>query len=106
MPTVQQILKETGLSDEQIAGIDAKAIAAFGGVLTTAEQAQEQAEIAKRSNEKFYDESIAPALNTWGTEKANLEAQAAFYRTQNGAARAAGFQFDEAPRPTMARGAM
>lgn len=132
MPTVQEILKQSGLSDEQIAALDAKAISAFGGLLTTAEQkeaaarqaaekaeqervaaqqaqqkieqetaaakaAQEAAEIAQRSNAKFYDETIAPALNNWGTEKANLEAQTAFYRAQNEAARAAGFVPAEAP---------
>ena len=132
MPTVQEILKQTGLSDEQIAALDAKAITAFTGVLTTAEQkeqaaqqaaqkaeqdrqvaaesakkaeeervaaaaAKEAAEVAQRSNAKFYDESIAPALNTWGTEKANLEAQAAFYRAQNEAARNAGFVPADAP---------
>jgi hypothetical protein len=132
MPTVQDILKQSGLSDEAIAALDAKAINAFGGLLTTAEQkeaaarqaaekaeqerqaiqqaqqkmeqeaaaakaAQEAAEIAERSNKKFYDESIAPALNNWGTEKANLDAQVAFYRAQNEAARAAGFVPAEAP---------
>jgi hypothetical protein len=132
MPTVQEVLKQSGLSDDQIAALDAKAITAFTGVLSTAEQerqtaqkareesdrlaltakeaqekselaakqaaeAREAAEVAKRSNEKFYEESIAPALNTWGTEKANLEAQAAYYRTQNEAARASGFIPAEAP---------
>jgi hypothetical protein len=132
MATVQEVLKQSGLTDEQIASLDAKVIAGFGGVLSTAEQerqaaataaasaaqerqaaidaatradadrqaataAREAAEVAQRSNQQFYDESIAPALNTWGTEKANLEAMAAFYRTQNEAARAAGFVPSEAP---------
>lgn len=132
MPTVHEILKQSGLSDEQIAALDAKAINGFNGVLSAAEQerqatqqlvtkgeqdrlameaaaakneqerlaaaaALEAAEVAKRSNAQFYDESIAPALNAWGTEKANLEAQAAFYRTQNEAARSAGFVPAEAP---------
>ena len=132
MPTVHEILKQSGLTDEYIAGLDAKALTAFTGVLSAAEQerqtaalsatkaeqerqaaqqaaeraeqervaaaqAREAAEIAQRSNAKFYDESIAPALNNWGTEKANLEAQAAYYRTQNEAARAAGFIPAEAP---------
>ena len=132
MPTVHEILKQSGLSDEQIAAMDAKAITAFTGVLTTAEQerqaaqesvtkaeqerqaaqqavekaeqerqaaaaAKEAAELAQRSNAQFYDTEIAPALNNWGTEKANLEAQAAFYRAQNEAARAAGFVPTEAP---------
>jgi membrane protein involved in colicin uptake len=139
MPTVNEILKQSGLNDEQIAALDAKAITAFTGVLTTAEQerktaqesaakaqesaakaeqerqvaqqatekaeqdrkaaaeAKEAAEVAQRSNAEFYDKEIAPALNNWGTEKANLEAQAAFYRAQNEAARAAGFVPTEAP---------
>jgi hypothetical protein len=132
MPTVHEMLKQSGLSDEQIAALDAKAISAFTGVLTAAEQkeqtaqqaaakaeqerqaaqeavtkaeqarqeaaqAREAAELAQRSNAQFYDESIAPALNNWGTEKANLEATAAFYKAQNEAARAAGFVPSEAP---------
>ncbi len=104
MATVAEILKASGLSDEQIAALDAKAITAFSGVLTTAEQAgmqaaadRERAEIERRSNAKFYDESIAPALNTWGTEKANLEAERAYYKAQNEAARSAGFVPEEAP---------
>ena len=130
--TVEEILKQTGLTDEQIAALDAKAITAFGGVLSAAEQerqaatlaatkaeqdraaaaaaseeaekqrqaaaaAKEAAEVAQRANAEFYDQTIAPALNNWGTEKANLEAQAAFYRTQNEAARTAGFVPAEAP---------
>jgi hypothetical protein len=132
MPTVHEILKQTGLTDEQIAALDAKVLSAVGGVLSTAEQkeltgkqaqeeaarlaqvaedtkkqaelaaqqataAKEAAEIAQRSNAKFYDESIAPALNSWGTEKTNLEAQIAYYKTQNEGARAAGFIPAEAP---------
>ena len=104
MPSVEEVLRQSGLSDEQIKALDAKIISGFTGVLSAAEsdrqaaaQARESAEIAKRSNEKFYDETIAPSLNNWATEKANLEAQAAFYRTQNEVARAGGFQFVEAP---------
>jgi hypothetical protein len=132
MPTVQEILKQSGLNDEQIAALDAKAITAFTGVLSAAEQerqtalqasqkaeqerqaaaeaaakaeqerqaatqAQEAAEVAQRSNRQFYDESIAPALNNWGNEKANLEAQLAFLKAQNEAGRAAGFIPAEAP---------
>jgi hypothetical protein len=132
MPTVKEILKQTGLTDDQITALDAKVVNAFGGVLTTAEQehaaaqqaaakaeqeraaaqtaaekaeqdrvaalaAQEAAEVAKRANAEFYDQSIAPALNNWGTEKSNLEAQVAYYKAQNEGARAAGFIPAEAP---------
>jgi hypothetical protein len=132
MPTLAEVLKQTGFTDEQIAQLDPKMVTAVSGALTAAEQqaqaaqqaqaeatrltqaaeeqkkqaelsaqqaaaAREAAEVAQRSNAKFYDETIAPALNGWGTEKANLEAQAAFYRAQNEAARSAGFVPAEAP---------
>jgi hypothetical protein len=132
MPTVHEILKQSGLTDEQIATLDAKAITAFTGVLTTAEQerqaaqeavakaeqerqtvqktqgeieqerqaiaaAKEAAELAKRSNEQFYANEIAPALNNWGNEKVQKDAELAFYRTQLEGAKAAGFIPSEAP---------
>jgi hypothetical protein len=135
MPTVQEILKQSGLNDEQIAAVDAKVMAGVTGVLTAAEQAQhtaqeaaakanadllatqqaqekadkerqaavqekEAAETIKRANEQYYAESIVPALNTWGTEKANLEAEIAFYRKQNETARNSGFIAAEAPKFT------
>jgi hypothetical protein len=110
MPTVADVLKQSGFSEEQIAQLDPKIVTGLGSVLSAAEQAaqqaaaeRERAELERRSNARFYDESIAPALNSWGTEKANLEAQAAFYRTQNEAARAAGFMPAELPDYQAAR---
>jgi hypothetical protein len=132
MPTVAEVLKQSGLTDEQIAALDAKVVSGFGSVLATAESerqdakaaaaqaeqdrkaaataaekaeqdrlatvaAQEAAEVARRANAEFYDQSIAPALNNWGTEKSNLEAQVAYYKAQNEGARAAGFIPAEAP---------
>ena len=89
MPTVSEILKQTGMSDEEIAKLDSKTITAFGGVLTAAEQrAQtaaaegERAEIAKRANEQFYANQIALSLDNWANEKTNLEAQLAFLKAQ------------------------
>ncbi len=76
----------------------------LAGVLSAAEQAQqsamrerESAQIAQRANADFCDQTIAPALNNWGTEKANMEDQIAFYRAQNESARTAGFVPEEAP---------
>ena len=37
MPTVAEILKQSGFSDDDIAKFDAKAITAYTGVLTTAD---------------------------------------------------------------------
>jgi len=106
MPTVSEILKQTGLTDEQIAALDPKAISAFGGVLSTAEQERqraaaerERAEIERRSNAQFYDESIAPALNSWGSEKAAKDAEISFYKSQLESARSSGFVPVDPPEP-------
>ena len=125
MPTVAEILKSSGLSDEQIAALDAKAITAFNGVLTTAEQerafaaesakqaeaervaakaAQDAAELAQRANSQWYEETVVPSLNGWEekekelqTRIANAEARASFYETQNKAAKESGFVASDAP---------
>jgi hypothetical protein len=101
MPTVAEILEQTGLTKEQIAAFDAKAISAFGGILTTAEQkeavakaaeeaatvaarqaeearvaakaAQDAAEFEKRSNVEFYEQKIIPGLTGFDDEKKVLE---------------------------------
>ncbi len=103
-PTVEEILKASGLSDEQIKALDAKIVSGFTTVLTTATTAQQQAAQAKedadrtlRAQKEMLEKEINPALDTWATEKANLEAQTAFYRTQNEQARASGFIPKEAP---------
>lgn len=125
MPTVAEILKATGVSDEEIAKIDAKWMSAFSGVLTTAEQkateateaakkaenertaataAREAAELAGRANTEFYETKIVPGLTSWDEEKkrllndkTNAEALAAFLKTQNDGARANGFIAADAP---------
>lgn len=104
MPTVQEILKQSGFTDEQISAFDARAIEGFSKVLTTAEQAEksarearEAAELAKRTQDEDYETKIAPALDKWGNEAAELRAREAFYRTQNEEARKAGFIAQDAP---------
>src|SRR5882672_7807573 len=89
--TVAEILKETGLTDEQISALDPKATTAFTQVLSTATQTLEQAELAKRAQAQQYDETIAPALDSWGNEKARLDAEVAFYKTQLEGAKQGGF---------------
>lgn len=102
--TVAEMLKASGMTDEQIAGLDAKIVTGFQTVLTTAEQAQlsasqlkEQAELANRAQTELYDKEIAPALDQWGNEKVMLESERSFYRAQNEAARSAGFIPNDAP---------
>jgi hypothetical protein len=109
--TVEQVLRESGFSDEQIKALDAKVIGAFGGVLTAAEQeksaaqqAREAAELAQRSNVDFYENKIVPSLTNWEEEKQRIEnekaraaAEVAFYRTQNEEGRKGGFIPADAP---------
>jgi hypothetical protein len=99
--TVKDILKASGFSEEQIAAIDAKQMAAFGNVMTAAETerntasadfnaakeavaraekerteaiaAREAAELAQRSNVDFYESKIVPGLTGWDEEKTRLE---------------------------------
>lgn len=111
MPTVQEVLRDSGFTDEQIAAMDQKAVAAFGGVLTNATKqlteakvAQDAAELAQRSNVDFYENRIAPSLVQWEEEKQRLEndrarvaAEAAFYRTQAEEAKKTGFIPGDAP---------
>lgn len=103
MPTVAEILKQSGLTDEQINALDAKVIAGFNTALITAEQERkaatesatkaeeerktaaeavakaaeerEKAEIERRSNRDFYDSTIAPALNGWEDERKKIEGE-------------------------------
>jgi hypothetical protein len=123
--TVAEILLQSGLTTEQIAALDAKAVAAFTGVLTTAEAertaaaesaktaaaeriaakaSQDAAELAQRANSEFYNDTIMPSLTGWEdkekalqAEIANSKALAAFYQEQNKAAKESGFIASDAP---------
>ncbi len=103
-PTVAEILKQTGMSDEDIAKLDQRYVAGFQTILTTAEQAQqsaaqlkEQAETADRAQREIYDQKIAPALDKWGNEKSVMEAELAYHRTLSEQAKANGFIPRESP---------
>jgi hypothetical protein len=97
MPSVQEILKESGFSDSEIASMDNRAITAFSGVLSTAER-------ERQANVDFYENQIAPSLANWDEEKvrmdnerARIAAEVAYYKAQNEAARASGFIPSDAP---------
>jgi len=105
MATVAEVLKQAGFSDEDIAKIDAKAITAFSGVLTTAEQkaveatakAKEAADAAakaeadrvaataelekvgleRRSLNEFYETKVVPGLSSWEEEQKKLRLEKA-----------------------------
>lgn len=102
--TTRDILKQSGLTDAQIDALDAKIVSSFDTVLTTATTAQTQAqkdkdaaELAQRAQQELYSGQIAPALDAWAIEKAQKDAEVAFYRTQAESAKAGGFLPKEAP---------
>lgn len=71
MPTVHEILKQSGLNDEQIAALDAKAITAFTGVLSTAEQ---ERQVAQESATKAEQERQAAVAAKEAAEQDRLAA--------------------------------
>lgn len=102
--TVAEILKQSGMTDADIAALDQRVMAGVTTVVNSATQleakaAQDRAaaELADRAQKQLYSEKIAPALNEWGNEKVTLEAQLAFYKTQAEAAKVAGFIAKDAP---------
>jgi hypothetical protein len=102
--TVEEVLRQSGFTNDQIASLEPRAITAFSGVLDEAQRAREAAELAQRSNRDFYDNQIAPSLVQWDEERQRVEnerataaAEAAFYRTQAEQAKASGFIPAEAP---------
>lgn len=103
-PSVADILRQTGYSDEDIQKLDAKLIAGFETVLTEASNARQAAEAAAAESKEvdrryrhMYETEMVPALNAWGSERATLAAERDFYKAQNEGARAAGFIPKDAP---------
>lgn len=97
MPTVAETLKASGMTDEQIAALDAKAVAGFTQILSTAEQAREQAELAKRGVEDTWKNEINPALDKWANDSASLSAERDYYKTLAEKAKEGGFVPAAAP---------
>jgi hypothetical protein len=95
--SVYDVLKQSGFTDEAIADLDQQALTGFSSVLSTASAEHEAAEQARRENSQFYESHIAPGLNQWGSEKARLEAENAYYRQLTESARASGFIPSEPP---------
>lgn len=93
--TVAEILKETGMTDEQIAALDPKVSAGLTAVVTTALTAQEKGEEALRLQRQQYDTDIAPALDKWGNDKASYDAKIAAYDAALKAAEEGGFKIPD-----------
>lgn len=92
--TVQEVLKSSGFSDSQIAQLDARAMNAFGNVLSQAEQERAQTALERKSLNDFYENSVVAGLTQWESDRDVLEAaktkaerEAAYFRA---AAREAG----------------
>src|SRR5258705_2060263 len=93
--TVAEVLKETGITDEQIAALDSKATAGFTTILSTAQQAQDKAELAQRATNEKFENEISPALDAWANDKAALSAKMAAYDAALKAAEEGGFKIPE-----------
>jgi hypothetical protein len=97
MPTVQEVLKNSGWTDEQIAALDAKATEGLTNVLSTADQIREAAELKERKISEYMSTQVTPALNNWASEKARIEAENAYYRKLAEEAKAGGFVGEVTP---------
>jgi len=91
MPTVEEVLKASGLDDAAIAALDAKAKAGFTQILSTATQEREAAELERRKVADTFEKEINPALAKWGNESASLTAERDYYKTLADKAKEAGF---------------
>lgn len=103
MPTVGEVLKSQGMTDEQIAALDQKVLQGFTQVLSTAEQQREAAELKERQLKDYVANQINPMLDEYGTKNTNLAAEVAFYKAQHEASKANGFIPADAPGFTAPR---
>jgi hypothetical protein len=97
MPTVAEVLKSAGMTDEQIAAMDAKAVEGFTTVLSSAEQERLAAETAQRAANELFEKQITPALNEWGNKEANLVAERDYFKRLAEGAKNGGFIADVPP---------
>lgn len=98
MPTIQEVLRQTGLTDEQIAALDTKVVQGFTTILSTAEQkeaaaqqAQATVELNQRKINDYMANEVTPALNNWANEKTTYEAKLAAYSKAFEEAKSSGF---------------
>lgn len=89
--TVAEILKESGLSDEQITAIDAKALDGLTRVVSSANESQEKAELALRAQREEYDTKVAPALANWADRDTTLSTKVAAYEAFIGKMKDSGY---------------
>ena len=97
--TVEEVLRETGLSDEQIKALDPKIVTGVTTLVTSANTALEQAELAQRGVRETLDKEINPALDKWANDKAAYETKMAAYEAALKAAKEGGFNVPDIIKP-------
>jgi hypothetical protein len=93
--TVEEVLRETGMTDEQIKALDPKMMTGLTTFVSSGTQALEAAELAKRAQSEQYENEIAPALDKWANDKAGYDAKMAAYEAALKSAKEGGFQIPE-----------
>lgn len=95
MPTVQEVLKATGLTDDEIKALNPKLVEGVTTLVSSAQQEREAAELAKRSVEQTLANDINPALDKWANDKAAQASENAALRAALNAAKEGGFNMPE-----------
>jgi hypothetical protein len=111
MPTVQEILRQSGFRDSEIEVLDERAKVAFTNVLQQAQAEREQAELQKTSVDEFWRNTYNPGIAAWEQERAEVakkiaaaEAKAAYLERERQALRESGLVSDDLPNFTPGRG--
>lgn len=91
MPTVAEVLKQSGWTDEEIAALDAKKTEGFTKILSTADELKAEAERKQRATEAMIQNEVNPSLDKWASESANKDAEIAYYKTLAEKAKEGGF---------------
>jgi hypothetical protein len=107
MPTVQEVLKATGLTDEEIKALNPKLVEGVTTILSTAQQEKDAAELQRRAVSQTFENEISPALDKWANEKASYDAKIAAYEAAMKSAKEGGFNVPDilATPATPAKGA-
>lgn len=96
MPTIAEVLKQNGFTDEQIAAMDQKMSAALDQwgtqTISTADQLRQAAELKERQLKDYVGTEINPKLNQWEQEKVTRDMENAALRRALDEAKAAGYQ--------------
>lgn len=99
MPTVQEVLKATGLTDDEIKALNPKLVEGVTTILSTAQQEKEAAELQRRAVSQTFENEISPALDKWANEKVSYDAKIAAYDAALKSAKEGGFTVPDILNP-------